>query len=301
MNRQAKAGFDELFDGGAGATRRFDVADPVSLFGDDLFGSSTVGCGSGVREGGDTDVIPLLDASIKAVTLYPRIALGGEGPAAAVSGVFLPKAFEPTAKLDAIVYLHGHHKGKGYPPELNIADYWTQYPHFRFRQVLNATASKVVLIAPTLGPASQAGWLVNAGGLDRYMEIIRGELVASGYGISSGATWGNIVLACHSGGGSAMRKITKAENTLASHITQCWGFDSLYSDDDVPWWLAWGNEPGKGVFLYYGNGGTATRAKAIAKQAQQQWLNGVSVAGSETLDHNKVPMTYWRERILALP
>jgi hypothetical protein len=248
-----------------------------------------------------TDLIPLVDASIGRVTLYPRITLGGEGPAAAVTGVFVPKAITGASRIDAIVYLHGHHRGGSYPTDLNIFDYWdaSRYPHFRLRQVLQATGQPFVLVAPTLGPRSQAGWLTEAGGFDRYMQRVRQELISGNYGVLPNATWGRIILACHSGGGSPMRKIATGTDALAANITQCWGFDCLYSDADEPAWLQWVGLGGRQLYIYYGDGGTATRSLNLARQAHQQWLN-IHVGGSTALEHNKVPIAFWRERLLAL-
>jgi len=100
-----------------------------------------------------------------------------------------------------------------------------------------------------------------------------------------------------------MRKIASGTNTLGANISQCWGFDCLYSDDDVPTWLSWANQGGKRVYIYYGNGGTETRATALWREARRQWLSNLTiyVEGSSSLDHNHVPITYWRQRIEALP
>src|SRR5687767_1896072 len=101
--------FEELFDQGV------SFSDAGQRFARDKFES--------LDEAGDLDVIPVQDSSIRQVTLYPRIRLGGEGPAAAVTGIFVPEAFRSSSRVDAIVYLHGHHTGGGYPQNMNISDY----------------------------------------------------------------------------------------------------------------------------------------------------------------------------------
>jgi hypothetical protein len=261
--------------------------------------------GATAREGTDLDLVPVTDSSIRRITLYPRITHGGEGPAAAVTGVFVPRAFQPSPTIDAIVYLHGHHTGGGYPPDLNIYDHWsrTRYRHYRFREELNLTERSIVLIAPTLGPGSQAGWLTDAGGLDRFLEKVRQELVASPVGISASATWGKLVLASHSGGGRPMRQIATATNKLGGNITECWGFDCLYNDDDVAAWPGWAQQGGKRLYIYYGDGGTAKRSKDLLAEARRQWLANLTiyVDGSTSTPHVEVPIKYWRERIQALP
>jgi hypothetical protein len=287
MGRQVQS-FEELF--GDVAPRRSSRASEAEMIED---------------TGSDHHSIPRVDRSVPQLTLYTRITLGGEAPAAAITGIFVPQAFRPSDKIDAIIFLHGHHSSTAYPPEINISNHWngTRYPLFRLREELNRTGRSFVLIAPTLGPKSQAGWLTNRNGLDRFLDHVRAELLAASIGLPSDAKWGNLVLSCHSGGGAVMRGIVSTINELNKNITQCWGFDSLYGDCDVPTWLEWGSRSGKRVYIHYG-AGTPRRSQFLLEKVRERFADSASsifVDGDTAVSHNAVPITHWYNRIMALP
>ncbi len=108
-------------------------------------------------------------------TLYLDIRLGGEGASKPSTGVFFPQGFRARPTVDVILYLHGHRAAY---PRLSIDGYWDarRFKYWPLREGLNASGRDAVLIAPTLGPHSQAGWLVRPGGLDAYLTRVLGEL-----------------------------------------------------------------------------------------------------------------------------
>ena len=258
-------------------------------------------------------------------TLYVNIALGSEGPARPMTGIFIPDGYRPLRwvqqpgglelpqpEVDLILWLMGHHTGLygQPPPKLAIDTYWSRaaYPYWMFREGVNDSRRRVILIAPTLGPSSEAGWLTKAGGFDTFLDQVMAALTQYGpYSAASTPRVRNIILACHSGGGAPMRQLAMARppQRYTPQIRECWGFDCLYDRGDE---LAWGRgtpkEPGWAashpdakLYIYYGDGGTDWRSE----QLRAQRLPNVSVEGSTRLGHYCVPMTYWRERIQGAP
>src|SRR5439155_860963 len=80
-----------------------------------------------------------------------------------------------------------------------------------FREGVNASGRNVIFVAPTLGSRSEAGDLLKPGGLDTYLAKVLGLL---GKGVPSGL--GNLILACHRGGGKPMRALSGSPGTSVS-------------------------------------------------------------------------------------
>jgi outer membrane protein OmpA-like peptidoglycan-associated protein len=241
----------------------------------------------------------------KDVTLYVKIPLGGEGPAQPLTGIFIPDSYRISSQIDVVLYLQGHHTGGHWPPNLSIDEYWrqTRYPYFAFREGINRSEKNVILVAPTLGPNSEAGWLTNPGGLEMYLEQVRAAIIAHHRPFTDLAApppWGHIVLACHSGGGRPMRQIVQVAQAFANNIRECWGFDCLYNQGDEEFWAQWAKaRPDAKLFIHYGNGGTDRRSETLRTLARQQGLTNVLVEGSTSLGHNRVPITHWQKRLQA--
>jgi hypothetical protein len=244
---------------------------------------------------------PLLqtESSPPQQTLYVNIPLGGENPAKPMTGIFIPANYRWQEKNDVILYLRGHHKGN---PRETIKEYWNQQksPHWAFREGINNSGKNVILIAPTLGPASQAGKLLSPGGFDRYLEQVLAALSTHLFQSRRSPDIGNIILACHSGGGSPMRQLASAGQRYTARIRECWGFDCLYNPCDEQTWMNWAYQrPDAKLYIHYGNGGTAKRSENLKLLARN--LPNIAVEGSTRLGHNIVPITHWRNRILAAP
>ena len=231
-------------------------------------------------------------------TLYTAITLGGERPARPMTGIFIPAGYRPQSRVDLVLYLHGH---KASFPNVSIDGYWSRarFPHFALREATNESRKNVILAAPTLGPRSQAGWLTEAGGLDRYVDLILAALRAHGpySGARVNPVLGSLILACHSGGGLPMRRLALSGQRSAALIRECWGFDCLYNTGDDVAWIKWARaRPDARLFVHY-LGSTKTLSKALRDQAQLQNLRNVSVMPSTARSHNGVPIAHWRQHM----
>lgn len=232
-------------------------------------------------------------------TAYVKIVLGGESPAQPMTGIFVPEKFQARDSVDIVLYLHGHHKGGDYPENLTIDLYWfrKRYPFFGFREGLNRSEYNAVLVAPTLGPRSEAGKLVQKDGLGWYLDQVLAALKSTGaYAGAAAPSLRNLIIACHSGGGIVMRQLALSKQRYVDNIRQCWGFDCLYNDGDETLWVDWAKaNPSKRLFIDYGNGGTAARSERLRTNAK--FVPNISVTGSDTFDHNHVPMRTWEKRL----
>jgi hypothetical protein len=238
-------------------------------------------------------------------TLYLRIPLGtfraarSRGPVKQIpglTGIYLPSALTPSQRVDVLLYLHGHHPRT---PSQTIAEYWNQRRTrtWPLREELRASGKNVVLVAPTLGPWSEAGWLSNPGGLDRYLDAVLRALAAHGPFAGSQPGLGKLILACHSGGGLPMRRLAMTPGKYASRIAEVWGFDCLYNQGDETAWARWAQaRPAARVYIHY-LGSTAARSRKLAAQG----VANVSVRCSDAPNHDLVPATHWRARLDSSP
>jgi hypothetical protein len=232
-------------------------------------------------------------------TLYINIPLGGESPAKPMTGIFIPSGYRLQNSIDLILYLRGHHKEA---PRQTIQEYWNHRrgSHWAFREGVNKSGKNVILVAPTLGPASQSGRLLKPNGLDNYLDQVVAALKAYGPYSNQSPNIGNIILACHSGGGYPMRQLASKTQRYTSRIRECWGFDCLYNTGDEQIWTKWAQQrPDAKLYIHYGNGGTARRSENLRKMAQN--LSNIEVQGSTRLGHNHVPITHWLNRIMVVP
>jgi outer membrane protein OmpA-like peptidoglycan-associated protein len=245
---------------------------------------------------------PLLysEATVATETHYVSIPLGKESPATPMTGIFIPQDYRTPSQVDLLIYLHGHHKGGAFPTNLSIDVYWlaAHYKFWPLREGVNISNKNVILVAPTLGPASEGEKLDRNGGFDDYVGQVLGALTK--YGPFKGQNQlppvGNIILACHSGGGARMRSIAGKSQINGKLIKECWGFDCLYNKGDEDFWAAWAkSRPDAKVYIHYGNGGTETRSELLRRKR----VANVFVEGSTSLAHNMVPITHWQKRLAA--
>lgn len=259
------------------------------------------------------------------LTLYVRIPLGGEGTAEPVTGIFLPEKHELKTKIDIILYLHGHKEPCKGKPNWVIDSYWRS-AFFPLREGINETQRNIILVVPTLGTKSESGDLAKPGGLDRYLEKVAAALIE--YGPYKTAAFrpeiGNIILACHSGGGKPMLEIATYANRYSANIRECWGFDCLYSgciDKETKKrikcantaiklytqpkkWIKWvelQKDKGKRLFIYY-QSSTSQESEYLKNWAKAKKLldKVVFVEQSKAPNHCRVPITHWRKRILQI-
>src|SRR5215475_1849669 len=241
---------------------------------------------------------------------------GGSSCVQPITGIFVPKNYKVKFYVDLIVYLHGF---KDVIPgnDASIIKYWdkTAFPFFALREGVNASGKNVVLVAPTLGPKSQAGSLVKPNGFDAYLDTVVAAL--NQHLPPSKRAGGNIVdiryiiLACHSGGGKPMLQIATGNDTKVSKIRQFWGFDSLNSgktDDgkklftQPDGWLKWAQTTSSELFIFFKDS-TKAESKFLDDQAKKAGLKNIKVTPSSarTVDkvdaHFWVPITHWKDSI----
>jgi hypothetical protein len=243
------------------------------------------------------------EAAPPAATLYTEIDLNvvdkaGNRVARPITGIFLPERYAPGPAVDLILYLHGH-KGRA---DLAIDSYWDRRrtPPFALREATNESRRNLVLVAPTLGPRSEAGSLVRPGGLDAYLERVLAALGAHGPHGGSPPRLGSLILACHSGGGYPMRKVALGRDRAVAAIRECWGFDCTYNGGDDTLWAGWARaRPGARLYIYYI---PDTQTARLALSLQRQGGPNVTVTASRARGgHNWVPLAHWRERVEGAP
>ena len=240
----------------------------------------------------------------------------------AKTGIYMPPKFIRGSKANIIVYLHGHKKG--FPEAAAAIDtYWDakRFPFFALREKLRASNKNAILVAPTLGPGSQGGYLITKG-LDWYLEQILAFLQRRGIANAIG----EVILACHSGGGHPMLML--ALSKCKTKVTEYWGFDCLYSGyskDKLPRtklftqpnkWIQWAKKnPSKRLYIYYHNS-TKLESQQLMRNRINHKLNNIIVEKSDAKSmytkmlgrpkkvfidaHYWVPIMHWQHRLSQL-
>ena len=246
---------------------------------------------------------PLLkrETSPRSATLYPQIDLGIVDHfnlrAAPMTGIFIPDGFTPGPLVDVILYLHGHKAGN--VRDLTIDQYWNskRFPYGALREKLNAAGRNTILVAPTLGAYSEAGKLLDPGGLDAYIAKVLASLGASGPGARGGAapSLRNLIFACHSGGGMPMRKLAGGSDKALASLRECWGFDCTYNRGDDTFWADWARKtPSAKCYFYYIKD---SQTAALSESLRDKRVANAIVQTARDARHNYVPITHWLERI----
>jgi D-alanyl-D-alanine carboxypeptidase len=236
-----------------------------------------------------------------ASTLYVSIPLGGESPARAMTGIFIPEKYVARARVDLILYLHGYKTTRVCGPgdSVSIDGYWRSH-YWPLREEVNSSGKNIILVAPTLGPRSQARRLTDPRGFEAYLDQVLAALTEYGpyRQVGRSPTLGNIILACHSGGGSPMRRLAMGSHRYANRIRECWGFDSLYDKSDPELWAQWAkSRPDAKLFIYH-----LGSTREFSKQLDDKRLPNVFVERSAKRSepgHCWVPKEHWRRRIQA--
>lgn len=193
------------------------------------------------------------------VTLFTKRQAPGMKPTA----VYLPpKHVTAATKFDVVIWLHGFY--------VRDHEFLFHNDPARLREQVRDSGKDVVLIAPFLGYEYAVGHSFagnyNVKDLaapkwgERYLEEILGAL-AKFLGASSNSIpqlqVGKLVIACHSGGGNAMRNLVGSLGKYQSNLTACWGFDCLYGagaqPDDATFWYKWlSGQNGCALEIVYG-------------------------------------------------
>jgi hypothetical protein len=214
------------------------------------------------------------------------------------TAIFWPSEFAAGAAMDVILYLHG--KRVDANPPKTIHDYF-QRDYGRLREALNASGQNAALLAPTLGDGSEAGRLLDRGGLDK---LLAAALAAtrenSGAQPASVITLRNFYLAAHSGGGTPMRKLTDGVDDALANLQECWSFDAAYNKPDEAYWPQWAatRSADLGYFYFREKESPPTvknHVAAIAKAGKRNLI----ILPAHTQDHFMVPVTHFEERARA--
>jgi hypothetical protein len=218
-----------------------------------------------------------------------------------VTGIFIPDGYAAGATADLILYLHGF-KAEAIKRQA-IDQYWNaqRFPYGALREGVNASGRNVILVAPTLGSRSEAKRLVERGGLDAYLAQVLAALNAHGPSrrASSASSLGNLILACHSGGGWPMRHIAGGSDRALARLRECWGYDCTYNKGDDAFWAGWARaHPNARVYIYYIAGSPTAR---LAEALRDKRVPNAIVQPSRDRRHNYVPITHWKERIQGAP
>jgi hypothetical protein len=240
------------------------------------------------------------ESSPPAATLYAEIDLGiidkFKVRAAPMTGIFLPDGFKPGPSVDVILYLHGH-KAEAIR-QLAIDEYWNsqRFAYGALRERLNAAGRRAILVAPTLGARSEAGALLERGGLDAYLAKVLASVGASGpSGQGAIPTLRHLILACHSGGGLPMRKLAGGTDNALLKLRECWGFDCTYNGGDDTFWAGWARRmPSAKCYFYYVKG---SQTAALSESLRAMRVANAVVQAAKDGRHNYVPITHWLERI----
>jgi hypothetical protein len=119
-------------------------------------------------------------------------------------GIFIPDGFELGSHIDLLLYMRGF---KIADEVVSVESYFKQ-SYGKLREGVNSSGRNVILVAPALGPTSQAGTLVKPGGLDSFLRQALAAVLKHG-GLATPPkllTLGHLIIACHSGGGAPVRK-----------------------------------------------------------------------------------------------
>jgi penicillin-insensitive murein endopeptidase len=229
-------------------------------------------------------------------TLYVKISLGAASAAKPVTGIFIPQSYVARPQVDVILYLHGH-KAAGVcgPGDSAAIDGYWRSRYWPLREEIARSGKNAILIAPTLGPKSQPGNLTDPGGFETYVDQVLAVLSAYGPFPRAGRslTVGNIILACHSGGGSPMRRLALGSDRYVDRVRECWGFDSLYNRVDPELWARWAkSRPDARLFIHH-----LGSTQALSKRLLDKQLPNVCVERSTARSHCWVPIEHWRHRI----
>jgi hypothetical protein len=271
-------------------------------------------------------------------TLYLSIPLDMPLVDDPATGVFVPAKYRAGETVDLVVYFRGYDV-KRPKAATAVREYWNSPDHpvlksFLLREEVTKSGKNVILVVPPLGPSSEAGKLVEDGGVQAFLDRVVEGLTKDGPFADRGKppTVRHLILAAHSGGGVPLRRLALAlgkDDRYREAVKECWGFDSIYGvrDRDAAFWADWAKDhPQSRVRMYYlftekavgkdpkrpvgpdnpldhrEPSGTAGPALDLDRMAKDRSLPNVSVVRdtkATTLDHNEVPRTHLAELLKA--
>jgi hypothetical protein len=230
------------------------------------------------------------------LSLYLEIQLGNGAPP--WTGVFFPSGYQVRDSIELILYFHGHKtkkSGNGDITGKSVKEIWNK-ERFQLREELNRTDKNAVLVVPTLSDLAESGTLV--GKFEWFLEQVKAGIIAYGPNSTKKGEykpqWGDVVLACHSGGGASMLPLAekmagaKATGKIPGDLRECWCYDCLYGGGDgkpkIPpkpdsterRWYDWAKSSGDLLKVYWND--TKERAKGLDWLAKRRfWATNVLV------------------------
>jgi hypothetical protein len=179
------------------------------------------------------------------------------------TGIYLPPGAETRGGfIDMLLYLHGHLVSS--PQQLFETD------GVAVRKQVLASGKNVVLVAPWLGRGPGQAFAngvssITGGWGELYINDVLNALVPPSppkkrdlfdTALVPGVRLRHLVIACHSGGGQAMRNLVGTLGRYRSNLKACWGFDCLYgiNDQDANFWYEWSrSKDGRPLYISFGN------------------------------------------------
>ncbi|HEY2786669.1 MAG TPA: hypothetical protein VGJ05_17020 [Fimbriiglobus sp.] len=268
---------------------------------------------------------------LSARTFYLSIPLGVPAVDDPATGVYLPEKYTAGDTIDLVLFLRGYDV-KRPKSATAVREYWGSSKHpvlksFLFREEIDRSGKNVVLVVPPLGPFSEAGKLVQAGGVQAFLDGVVAGLAKHGpfVGRKHPPKVRHLILAAHSGGGVPLRRLAQElgrDDRFRDKLTACWGFDSIYGvrDKDAEFWADWAKDhPKTQIRMYYlftqravgkdpkrpvgadnpvdhrepsGTSGPALDLERLAKARSLANVAVVRDTKATTLDHNEVPRTH---------
>ncbi|MDB6122985.1 MAG: hypothetical protein JWQ71_1978 [Pedosphaera sp.] len=176
-------------------------------------------------------------------------------------GIFIPRGFRPTDKVDFIVHFHGWNN--------HVERVFKNYQLIEQFVESGRNAILVVPQGPYDAPDSFDGKLEDEGGFKRFMADVMKTLRESN--IVRSDRIGNIILSGHSGGYEAISGIVTVGG-LSDHVTEVWLFDALYGRTEK--FMNWfNNYHGKRlVNIYTKDGGTKKETEALMSDLKAKYI-----------------------------
>jgi hypothetical protein len=180
------------------------------------------------------------------------------------TGIYIPPGTDTSRGfVDILLYLHGHLVSS--PQQLFDGD------GVAVRKQVLASGKNIVLVAPFLGRGPGQAYIDGVDSItgswgELYINDVLNALVPPrlprpdlyNTALIPGVRLRHLILACHSGGGSAMRNLVDALGRYRSNLRACWGFDCLYGvkirPDDANFWYEWSKgRYGRPLYISYGS------------------------------------------------
>ncbi len=201
--------------------------------------------------------------------------------------------------VNGMLWLHGHKDAGTATVEAYLQD-----PRFAFREILERRAALQgpVFVAPTLGPRDECGALAN--GVMAFLDRVRAAM-AQQLAFAEPVAWGEVVLACHSGGGRVARLIAPALAAglagAGGRLAEVWQFDSLYENNPqtpanpeptAAFWAAFAAaHPRTTLRVFYLT--TTEHCRYLQAESARRGLTNVLVAPSADPVHATVARTHF--------